>query len=155
MMLRSVLLVAACAVLAACQSAPKPAATPAVSVGVVVPAPESEKWVCTELVFELAPYEAEGLGLAAAEGTWRTFLDEDVIPRFPEGVTVVDAYGQRRDNTARSGEIVRSRCRVLVIVHPDNAAKRGDIDAVREAYRARTGASRTPVIETAVSAPRF
>jgi hypothetical protein len=153
---RLVFLVVACALLAACQSAQKPVVAPAVSVaGAPAPTPAPEAWVRTELFFDFAPYEAEGLGLAAAEGTWRAFLDEEVTPRFAEGFAVVDAYGQRRDGQDQGGEIVRSRCRVLVIVHPDNAAKRGDIDAVREAYRSRTGARQVLAVETPVSAVRF
>ena len=154
MMLRLVFPVAACALFAACQSAPKPAAAPAVPF-VGVPEPTPETWVRTELFFDFAPYDAEGLGLAAAEGTWRVFLDEEVTPRFAEGFTVVDAYGQRREGQDRGGEVVRSRCRVLVLVHPDSAAKRGDIDAIREAYRSRTGAKQMPAVETRVSDVRF
>lgn len=147
MNLRPALLVAACALLAACASAPKPAAAPAV----VAPAPE--KWIRTELYCGIAPYEAEGLGLAAAEGSWRAFLDEEVTPRFPDGFTVLDAYGQWRE--AEGGEIDRVRSRVLVVVHPDTPAKRAGIEALREAYRVRTGAKSVLAVETPVGAPRF
>ena len=152
MNLRPVLLVAACALLAACQSAPKPAAAPEASAAGAV-ASSAEKWVRIELYFTLAPYEAEGLGLAAAEGTWRAFLDEEVTPRFPDGFTVIDGYGQSREG--EGGDIVRARSRVLVIVHPDSPTKRAGIEALREAYRARTGSKSVPAVETPIVAPRF
>ena len=140
-------LVAACVLLAACASAPAPSAATAVA-----RAAEPEKWVRTELYFGIAPYEAEGLGLAAAEGSWRAFLDEEVTPRFPDGFTVLDGYGQGREGEGT--EIVRTHGRVLVIVHLDSPAKRAGIDALREAYRVRTGAKSVLAVETPVAAPR-
>ena len=146
---RLVLPVAVCSLLAACASTPKPAAPVSTTAATPIPAPE--KWVRTEIYFGLAPYEAEGLGLSAAEGSWRAFLDEEVTPRFPDGFTVLDGYGQWREG----GELSRVRSRVLVIVHPDTPAKRAGIDALREAYRARTGTKIVLAVETAIAAPRF
>lgn len=151
MNLRPVLSVAACALLAACASAPKPEIAPPPAAAVSVPAPE--KWVRTELYFGIAPQEAEGLGLAAAEGTWRSFLDEEVTPRFPDGFTVLDAYGQWRED--EKSPIERERSRVLVIVHPDTPEKRAGIEALREAYRARTGSISVLAVESVIAAPRF
>ena len=155
MKLRSVLIVAVCALLAACQSGPRQVIAPAASV-VSVPDPVPEKWTRSELFFDFAPYDAEGLGLAAAESTWRAFLDEEVPPRFNEGFTVMEAYGQRSEGQhAQGGEIVRTRYRVLVILHPDNPATRANIVAVREAYRSRTGTKQVPVVEVPISATRL
>lgn len=137
---RSLSLSAACALLAACQSAPKPAAAP-------------EKWLRTELYFDIAPAEAEGLGLAAAEGTWRAFLDEEVAPRFPDGFTVLDGYGQERGGAP--GPVERSRVRVLIVVHPAAAEKRGAIEAIRSVYKAKTGARTVLAAETPIAPPRF
>ena len=152
MHLRPALLVVACALLAACANAPKPG--PGATAPAAVPAaPAPGKWLCTELYFGIAPYEAEGLGLAAAEGSWRAFLDEEVSPRFPAGFTVLDGYGQWRE--AEGSELSRVRSRVLVIVHPDTPAKRADVEALREAYRARTGTKIVLAVEIPIVAPRF
>jgi hypothetical protein len=144
---------AACALLAACQSAPKSGKASAVTS--TAPAPELvvENWARTEIFFGIAPAEAEGLGLSAAEGTWRAFLDEEVTPRFPDGFTVLDAYGQWRAD--EKSEIDRIRSRVLVIVHPATPAKRAGIDALCAAYKTRTGAKEVLVAETPIAAPRF
>ena len=150
---RPAFLVAVCVSFAACASAPKPATVPAAPTVAVAAEVAPEKWVRTELYFGLAPYEAEGLGLSAAEGTWRAFLDEEVTPRFPDGFTVLDGYGQWREGAG--GAIARLRSRVLVIVHPDTAAKRAEIDALREAYRARTDAKSVLAVETPITAPLF
>lgn len=142
-----------CLSLAACQSRPKPGPTkpaPAATTPVATP----EKWVRTELYFSLAPAEAEGLGLSAAEGTWRAFLDEEVTPRFPDGATVFDGYEQWRERDG--APVTRERSKVLVIVHVDTPAKRAGIEALRAAYLARTGEKRVRVIGTpVVTEPRF
>jgi hypothetical protein len=153
---RSALVVLPCALLAACQSTP-PATTPetiSAAPAPVLPATGGAAgWVRTELYFGIAPVEAEGLGLSAAEGSWRAFLDEEVTPRFPDGLTVLDAYGQWRADAA--SEVGRVRSRVLVIVHPDTPAKRAEIEAIRAAYRERTGAMSVLAVETPVRSPRF
>ena len=53
---------------------------------------QAQGWVETKLYF--------GLGLAGdassgvGEQGWRAFLDAEVTPRFPDGLSVVDVYGQ-------------------------------------------------------------
>lgn len=153
MNIRAFSVILVCGMLAACQSAPRPEAKTVSVAAPVAPAPAPEVWVKTELYFGLAPAEAEGLGLAAAEGTWRSFLDEEVTPRFPDGLTVLDAYGQWRAGEQDTVERVRSR--VLVIVHLASPAKRAGINALCEAYKARTGAKSVLVVETPITAPRF
>jgi Protein of unknown function (DUF3574) len=146
---RALPVLVACALLAACQSAPSPEAKPVAA----APAAAPEPWVRTELYFGIAPAEAEGLGLSAAEGSWRAFLDEEVTPRFPDGFTVLDGQGQWRAD--ERSEIDRIRSRVLVIVHPDTPAKRAGVEAIRAAYRERSGAQSVLAVETPVREPRF
>ncbi len=147
---RAPFVIAVCVLLGACQSAPGPGASAApAAAGVVAP----ETWVRTELCLDLAPFEAEGLGLAAAEGDWREFLDAEVTPRFPGGFVVLDGYGQRRETAG--GDIERVRSRVLVIMRPDTPASLASIEAIRAAYLARTGAKTVPTTDMPVSPPRF
>ena len=54
-------------------------------------------------------------GEVVSDAAWEEFLAESVTPRFPDGLTVVDARGQWRGD---SGEILRERSKVLVIVVP-------------------------------------
>lgn len=64
------------------------------------------------------------------------FLDREVTPRFPDGLTVLDAYGQwlfRRDAGPR-----RQRSKVLVILHEDTPGRRADIEAIRLAWKRAT-----------------
>ncbi len=67
------------------------------------------------------------------EAAWRSFLDAVVTPRFPDGLSVIDAAGQWR----RNGAIERERSKLLVIVAVDARDLDGRLDAVIAAYKAR------------------
>ena len=70
-----------------------------------------------------------------SEAQWRTFLARDVTPRFPEGLTVIDAAGQWRD-PAR-GTIVRERSKVVTIALRDGGVDQARIEAIVDAYKSR------------------
>ena len=56
---------------------------------------------------------SQGEGEVVNDAAWRGFLAEEITPRFPDGLTVLDAAGQWRD---ASGEIVRERSKVVLIL---------------------------------------
>ncbi|MDZ4350947.1 MAG: DUF3574 domain-containing protein [Xanthomonadaceae bacterium] len=68
---------------------------------------------------------------------WQAFLEREVTPRFPDGLTVFDAYGQWLFRGQTSPERLDSK--VLVIIHPDIAGDRAKIDAIRSAWKTETG----------------
>ena len=63
---------------------------------------------------------------------WRDFLARAVTPRFPDGLTVLDGYGQWRRAT---GEITREPSTVVVIATDTGAVAR--LNAIRTEYEAR------------------
>jgi hypothetical protein len=71
-------------------------------------------------------------GGIVSEAEWRTFLAEHVTPRFPAGLTVLEAAGQYRDAT---GRIVREDSKVVVILHPGTPQTWGAIDEIRAIYK--------------------
>jgi hypothetical protein len=79
-------------------------------------------------------------GAALDDGTpidnrqWQDFLDRDVTPRFPAGLTDYEAYGQWQ---RPDGKIEKSPSRVLVIWYDAQTGMSARIDAVREAYKKR------------------
>lgn len=80
-----------------------------------------------ELIFGTARAKGAPIG----EGEWQSFLDAIVTPRFPNGFTVLNAYGQWRGE----GGLMKEHSRVLVIWH-DRAPQRGtDIETIRSAYK--------------------
>jgi hypothetical protein len=51
-------------------------------------------WLDTELYFGLGPADDSAKGVSEQE--WRAFLDKEVTPRFPSGLSVFEVYGQWR-----------------------------------------------------------
>jgi len=68
---------------------------------------------------------------------WTEFLDKEVTPRFPDGFSVLDAYGQWRDHGAPEPE--RLRTKVIVVLHEGSAQHEQDIEAIRLAWKRITG----------------
>jgi hypothetical protein len=87
----------------------------------------------TELVFGLSVPGREG---AVTEAEWTGFLADEVTPRFPDGLTVVDARGQWRN---AAGQVTAEPSKVLVILHPPDPALHAGFEAIREAWKKRFG----------------
>jgi len=92
-------------------------------------------WVDTELYFGLGPADAPDKG--ASEAAWRDFLDKEVTPRFPAGLSVVDVYGQWQGKNEKVPERIRSK--MLVIDYPATADNAARVEAIRAAWKKRTG----------------
>src|SRR5215210_2774048 len=72
-------------------------------------------------------------GLKVSEQAWTQFLAREITPRFPDGLTVIDASGQWR--SPQGGSIVRERSKVVMIVAPENPPVQERIDAIARAYK--------------------
>ena len=61
-------------------------------------------------------------GEVVDDAAWEAFLADSVTPRFPDGLTVLDARGQWRGS---SGAILSERSKVLLVLAPpgDDAAR--------------------------------
>jgi hypothetical protein len=92
------------------------------------PAP-LERW--TEISLFLGRNIA-GMG-EVTEYQFRDFLRDVVTPRFPDGLTVLDATGQFRDGA----RIIRERTKLLILLVPDAAAVKGKVEAVVRRYKKR------------------
>jgi len=95
---------------------------------------QSTGWIRSELYFAVGNEDGTGI---IDESKWRGFLDNEVTPRFPDGLTVLDGYGQWRFQ--KDGQLVRQRCKVLVVLHEDGAKRREDIEAIRREWKRMTG----------------
>jgi len=80
-----------------------------------------------------------------SDDAWRRFLDWDVTPRFPEGFTVHDAWGQWRD--PRSGRIVREPSKVITIAVSDDRLARARVREVADAYKRRFRQQSVGIVE--------
>lgn len=95
----------------------------------VAPGVGSEPWIRTELYFGTT--KPDGGELTDEE--WQEFLDQEITPRFPAGLTVLDGYGQFLNS---SGVIAREGSIVLIVFHPVEAIEESNasIEEIRDAY---------------------
>ena len=73
--------------------------------------------------------------LGVTEAKWAAFLAAEVTPRFPDGLTITDAYGQWRDRA--SNRIARERSKVVMIVLPGQATDDERLAQIIAAYKSR------------------
>ena len=98
----------------------------------------TQGWVDTKLYFGLDSADAPGVSPhAVSESQWRVFLDREVTPRFPAGLSVVDVYGQWQGKSATAPSRLRSK--MLIIDYPDTQENRDKIEAIRSAWKQQTG----------------
>jgi hypothetical protein len=90
----------------------------------------SERYWRTELYFGMGKRD----GSEVSEDEWQRFLSDVVTPKFPDGLTVIEARGQYRTS---AGSIIRERSRVLILLYPKKHRRDADkkIDAICEAYK--------------------
>jgi uncharacterized protein DUF3574 len=88
-----------------------------------------EKYIRTELYFGFC--KKDGTEVTSEE--WKKFVDDEVTPRFPEGLTIVEAAGQFR---LASGIIVHENSRMVILVYRRKDRTKLDlrIEAIRTAY---------------------
>jgi hypothetical protein len=91
--------------------------------------------VDTRLYFGLGLADDPKQGIDEAE--WRAFLDREVTPRFSSGLSVLDVYGQWQGKNEHAPERLRSK--MLIIDYSDTAENREKIEAIRAAWKQKTG----------------
>jgi|ERR1700733_2758844 Protein of unknown function (DUF3574) len=95
---------------------------------------QTQGWVDTKLYFGLGPADNPDKG--TSETQWRDFLDKEVTPRFPAGLSVADVYGQWQGKGQSTPSRLRSK--LLIIDYPDTQENRDKIEAIRAAWKQQT-----------------
>ncbi len=93
---------------------------------------KSDQWFSTEIYFG-RHFTSRG---EISEQQFAEFLSHHVTPAFPAGMTVYDAYGQMQHS---SGEIVKQKTKVVVLVHNNSKADDDAITNIIAAYRSKFG----------------
>lgn len=110
---------------------PVVAATPVATYNcdAIAPGVGSEPWVRVELYFGTTL--PDGSPLTAEQ--WQAFLDEEITPRFPDGLTVLEGYGQFLSS---QGVIQAADSIVLIIFIPAEFAASSSnlIEEIRDEY---------------------
>jgi hypothetical protein len=90
----------------------------------------SSAFVRTELFFGTAQPD----GGAVTEEQFLVFLDEQITPRFPDGLTVLKGDGQFR---GENGEIVKEESFLLILLYPveDLRPSNRKIERIRTLYK--------------------
>ena len=92
----------------------------------------TDPWVKYELYMGRGNQSGEVVDDAA----WDAFLGDTVTPRFPDGLTVLDARGQWRDP---EGLIGKERSKLLVILARPGGDEMRLVDEVSDEYKRRFG----------------
>ncbi|WP_405529645.1 DUF3574 domain-containing protein [Streptomyces avidinii] len=89
-----------------------------------------EPYAETRLYF--GTQRADGRG-TVEEREFMRFLDREITPAFPEGLTLHDGYGQWR---GQDGKIVRETSYEVVLLYPEKEAgeRSTRIERIRQAY---------------------
>jgi hypothetical protein len=90
----------------------------------------AEKFYRTELYFGMDKPK----GGEVTEEDWNKFLETEITPRFPNGLTVLEGYGQFKDS---AGKIERENSRVLILLYAkkDRQTANRKIEEIRTAYK--------------------
>jgi len=118
------------------------AATPATAAGAGACRTPLERWTEIGLYFGR---DVAGVG-EVSERQFRNFLAAEVTPRFPDGLSVLDAAGQFRDGR----RIVRERTKLVILLVPKPAEVARKVAAIVEAYKTRFRQQSVLHTETAV-----
>ena len=86
----------------------------------------------TQLFFGMAIGDS---GQRMDEAAWRAFVEAAILPRFPDGFTIVEAEGLWR--SPATGRAVGEPSRILLVLHADTADSHGRLDAIAAEYRMR------------------
>jgi len=88
-----------------------------------------EIWARTELFFGTSKPD----GTAVSDDKFKRFLDVQVTPRFPDGLTLLTGSGQFKNS---SGIIIQEKSKLLILLYPltdTDASNR--IEAIRAQYK--------------------
>ena len=97
---------------------------------IVVCRPGASPLARLELLFGMGKTD----GSEVSDAEWRTFLDAEVSPRFPDGLMVLTGYGEWRSSV---GGKAREKSRVVEIWYRPSADSDAKIEAIRSAYKGR------------------
>jgi hypothetical protein len=73
-------------------------------------------------------------GGTVSDAEWKSFLAQVVTPRFPRGLTVLNATGQWK---GAGGEVEEERSEVVTSFHPDDETGRRSVREIALEYKRR------------------
>jgi len=89
---------------------------------------KGEIFARTELLFGLSRSNAPDI----TEEEFQGFIDQQVTPRFPEGLTLLAGNGQFKDS---AGNTIQEGSKLLILLYPFSKDRSGLVDEVRAEYK--------------------
>jgi hypothetical protein len=74
-----------------------------------------------------------GNRMGVSESAWTRFLDREIVPRFPDGLTVFDATGRYR----LANRVAREPSKIVEIALPGTPEDMVRLNEIVEAYKSR------------------
>ncbi len=84
----------------------------------------------TELFFGLSKSD----GTVVTESEFQRFVDGEVTPLFPEGLTLLTGTGQFRNE---KGTVSKEKSKLLILLYSGSPQSNGAIEQIRKTYRDR------------------
>ncbi|MFS2225292.1 DUF3574 domain-containing protein [Pantoea sp. B65] len=120
-----VMMIAAALLLSGCVASPKSVTAPPAAACV-----KGDAMTQTTLYFGLN--RPSGPVISAAE--WQAFIDNDVTPKFKDGLSVFEAKGQWLGN---DGKLARENSKALLLIHAPDKESETRIELLRSIYKQR------------------
>jgi hypothetical protein len=72
--------------------------------------------------------------LTVSEIEWQLFLNRVITPRFKDGLTVMDTYGQYLNN---DGKLTREKSKLVILIYDNSSNKNQMVQQVIASYKQR------------------
>ena len=76
-----------------------------------------------------------GNRLGVSESAWSRFVDREIVPRFPDGLTIFEATGRWQDRAAN--RVAREPSKIVEIALPGTPEDMVRLNEIVEAYKSR------------------
>jgi hypothetical protein len=76
-----------------------------------------------------------GNRLGVSESAWSRFVDREIVPRFPDGLTIFEATGRWQDRAAN--RVAREPSKIVEIALPGTPEDMARLNEIVEAYKSR------------------
>jgi hypothetical protein len=97
--------------------------------------PECRAGLASRQVAQLLFGRNIGARLGVSEAQWARFIDREISPRFPDGLTVLDAKGEWRDPVRNT--LVHEASKLVEIVLPGKPDDGERLAQIAAAYKSR------------------
>ncbi|PMB21434.1 hypothetical protein CEN40_25615 [Fischerella thermalis CCMEE 5205] len=71
-------------------------------------------------------------GKTVSEVEWQLFLNRVITPRLPDGLTVMDVYGQYLDSY---GKLTREKTKLVILIYENSQTKNQKIEEIIASYK--------------------